>query len=52
MKFTKKRLQKVINSGTKQTRKKFQGLCKKFKHSNTYKNKKSFNLHNKSIKLI
>ncbi len=50
MKLTKKRLHKVISNRNKQTRKKFDALHKKFKHSNTYRNRKPFNLHNKSIK--
>lgn len=50
MKLTKKRLHKVISNRNKQTRKKFDVQSKKFKHSNTYRNKKPFNLHNKSIK--
>jgi hypothetical protein len=51
MKLTKARLQKIINNKeNKQTRKKFNKHIKVLTHSNTSRNRKQFNLLNKSIK--
>ena len=53
MKLTKVRLQKIIGNNTgKQTRKKFKRHIKVLNHSNTCRNKKQFNLHNRTIKNI
>jgi hypothetical protein len=52
MKLTKKRLQKIIHNKGKQTRKKFKKTAKIFKHSNTFRQKKQFNLKNLSLKQI
>jgi hypothetical protein len=51
MKLTKARLQKVINNNNnKQTRKKFKKHIKLLNHTNTARNKKQFNLLNRTIK--
>ena len=51
MKLTKARLQKVINNKFgKQTRKKFKKQLKLLNHNNTVRNKKDFNLRNKTIR--
>jgi hypothetical protein len=50
MKLTKSRLQKIINNNGKQTRKKYKNITKILKHTNTARHKKSFNLHNNTIK--
>jgi hypothetical protein len=50
MKITKYRLQKIINKNGKQTRKKFKGNKKILTHTNTVRNKRPFNLLNRSIK--
>jgi len=53
MKLTKSRLQKIIkNSNNKQTRKKFKKHLKVLNHTNTARNKKQFNLCNKSLKVF
>lgn len=53
MKLTKSRLQKIMNNKTgKQTRKKFKKHVKVLNHTNTVRNKKQFNLHNRSIKNV
>ena len=50
MKLTKVRLQKIINNKSgKQTRKKFKKNIKVLNHTNTARNKKHFNLHNKTM---
>jgi len=51
MKLTKYRLTKQINSTNKQTRKKYNKYEKKFGHSLTEKNKKPFNLKNKTLRV-
>ena len=51
MKLTKVRLQKVINNKFgKQTRKKFKKNVKVLNHNNTVRNKKAFNLRNRTIR--
>ena len=50
MKLTKFRLQRTINNTNKQTRKKFKKHIKVLHHTNTQRNHKQFNLHNKSIR--
>lgn len=51
MKLTKARLQKVINNKFgKQTRKKFKKQLKLLNHNNTVRNKKDFNLRNRTIR--
>ena len=51
MKITKYRLQKIINNkNSKQTRKKFKSNKKILTHTNTVRNKRPFNLLNRSIK--
>jgi len=52
MKLTKKRLQKIINNNGKQTRKKYKKSLKKLQHTNTVRNKRQFNLHNRTIKNV
>jgi hypothetical protein len=49
MKLTKARLQKIINNHGKQTRKKYKNTNRILKHTNTFRNKKQFNLHNKTL---
>jgi hypothetical protein len=50
MKFTKARLQKIIaNINNKQTRKNNKNI-KVLHHTNTIRNRKQFNLHNKTLK--
>lgn len=50
MKFTKARLQKIItNINNKQTKKKNKNI-KVLNHNHTFRNKKQFNLHNKTLK--
>jgi len=52
MKLTKARLQKVfhkINTNTNQTRKKFKNK-KVLHHTNTFRNRKQFNLHNTTLR--
>jgi len=50
MKLTKFRLQRTINNTNKQTRKKFKKHIKVLHHTNTKRNRKQFNLHNRSIR--
>jgi hypothetical protein len=50
MKITKKRLKRIIYSNGKQTRKKYKKTTKILKHTNTIRNKNSFNLRNSTIK--
>lgn len=51
MKLTKSRLQKIINNSCgKQSRKKFKKYHKVLHHTNTVRNKKQFNLCNKTLK--
>jgi len=50
MKLTKVRLQKIINNNGKQTKKKYKHLTKIFKHTNTIRNKKQFNLRHTTLK--
>jgi hypothetical protein len=51
MKLTKARLQKIINNKeNKQTRKKVNNHIKVLNHTNTARNKKQFNLLNRTIK--
>jgi len=50
MKLTKNRLQKIINNTNKQTRKKYKKTFKILKHTNTFRNKKHFNLRNTTLK--
>ena len=50
MKLTKKRFQKIINNSGKQTRKKYKKTDKIFKHTNTARHKKLFNLRNTTLK--
>jgi hypothetical protein len=50
MKLTKVRLQKIIHTNGKQTRKKYKKTSKILKHTNTARNKKQFNLRNTTIK--
>ena len=50
MKLTKHRLQKIISKNGKQTKKKYKTHLKVLKHYNTARNRRPFNLHNKSIK--
>jgi hypothetical protein len=52
MKLTKYRLHKIINKCRKQSRKKFNTNLKLLKHHNTCRNKKYFNLHNRSLKCV
>jgi hypothetical protein len=53
MKLTKVRLQKIINNKTgKQTKKKFKKNVKVLNHTNTVRNRRQFNLHNRTIKTI
>ena len=52
MKLTKCRLQKIIGNNGQQTRKKFKKNVKVLNHINTVRNKKQFNLHNRTIKNI
>jgi hypothetical protein len=53
MKLTKFRLQKIINNKSgRQTRKKFKKHIKVLNHTNTARNKKQFNLHNRTIKNV
>jgi hypothetical protein len=52
MKLTKVRLQKIIRNNGRQTRKNFKKNIKVLNHTNTVRNKKQFNLHNRSIKNI
>ena len=52
MKLTKYRLQKIINSNNKQTRKKFKKTIKVLKHTNTVNNRNHSNLHNNTLKQI
>jgi len=49
MKLTKFRLQKVIDSTNKQTKKNFKKNVKVLHHINTRRNHKQFNLHNRTI---
>jgi hypothetical protein len=50
MKLTKSRLQKIIVRSNFQTRKKFKKHHKVLHHTNTVRNKKQFNLSNKTLK--
>jgi hypothetical protein len=50
MKLTKARLQKIINTNNKQTRKKFKKNVQLLHHTNTFRNKKQFNLRNNTLK--
>uniref|UniRef100_A0A6C0KM30 Uncharacterized protein n=1 Tax=viral metagenome TaxID=1070528 RepID=A0A6C0KM30_9ZZZZ len=50
MKLTKYRFNKIINNNNKQTKKKYKKNYKVLHHTNTIRNRKSFNLHNKSVK--
>jgi len=55
MRYTKHRLNKILQSNYKQTRKKYktnkkQGFINSIR--NTYKNKKQFNLRNNTLKHI
>ena len=50
MKLTKSRLQKIIVCSKVQTRKKFKKHLKVLNHTNTARNKKQFNLCNKTLK--
>ncbi len=50
MKISRRRLQNIINTINSQTRKKYKKDRKTFKHTNTYKSRKDFNLHNISVK--
>jgi hypothetical protein len=51
MKLTKARLQKIINNKHgKQTRKKYKKNIKVLNHTNTVRNKKDFNLLNRTIR--
>ena len=53
MKLTKVRLQKIINNKSgKQTKKKFKKNIKILNHTNTFRNRKQFNLHNRTIKNV
>ena len=53
MKLTKVRLQKIINNKSgKQTKKKFKKNIKILNHTNTVRNRKQFNLHNRTIKNV
>jgi hypothetical protein len=53
MKLTKVRLHKIINNNKgKQSRKKFKKNVSLLKHTNTVRNNKQFNLHNRTIKQI
>ena len=53
MKLTKIRLQKIINNKTgKQTKKKFKKNVKVLNHSNSVRNRRQFNLHNRTIKNV
>jgi hypothetical protein len=53
MKLTKVRLQKIINNKTgKQTKKKFKKNVKVLNHSNSVRNRRQFNLHNRTIKNV
>ena len=53
MKLTKVRLQKIINNKTgKQTKKKFKKNVKVLNHTNTVRNIRQFNLHNRTIKSV
>ena len=53
MKLTKIRLQKIINNKTgKQTKKKFKKNVKVLNHTNTVRNRRQFNLHNRTIKNV
>lgn len=52
MKLTKYRLQKIIAKNGKQTRKKYKTNLKLLKHHNSVRNKKPFNLHNRSIRQV
>lgn len=49
MKITKHRLQKIISKNGKQTKKKYKTYLKLLKHHNTARNRKPFNLHNRTI---
>lgn len=51
MKLTKYRLNKIINSNNKQTRKKFGNKNPKlFTHNVSYRKKRQLNLHNTTLK--
>ncbi len=51
MKLTKARLQKIItNKNGNQTKKKYKKNLKLLHHTNTVRNKKEFNLLNRSIR--
>lgn len=50
MKLTKSRLQKIIVRSNVQTRKKLKKHIKVLQHTNTVRNKKQFNLCNKTLK--
>jgi hypothetical protein len=50
MKITKYRLQKAINNTNNQTRKKYKTNIKLLNHTNTNRNRKQFNLLNRTIK--
>lgn len=52
MKLSKARLQKIINNNGKQTRKKYKKTSKIFKHANSIRNKKQFNLRNTTLKAL
>lgn len=53
MKLTKFRLEKIINNkNKKQTRKRQKNGIKLLNHTNTVRNKKSFNLCNRTIKNV
>ncbi len=51
MKLTKARLQKILtNKNGKQTKKKYKRNIKLLNHTNTVRNKKEFNLLNRTIR--
>lgn len=50
MKLTKVRLQRIINNNNKQTKKKLKRNIKVLTHTNTIRNKKQFNLLNRTIR--
>lgn len=50
MKFTKARLQKIINNKNTQTRKCFKSTKKVLTHTNTNRNRKQINLKNNTLR--
>ncbi len=52
MNLTKKRLQNIIQSTNKQTRKRIKKTKKNSQQTNTIRNKKQFNLNRQTIKKI